>query len=497
MELRPQQVHQQKQSLSITGQVIQSIRLLQFGNHELEEFLREQADNNPLIRVAGGGRDLQNHGSVSRVPAQDRVGCPSGASHLSMAGAAGDLPGPDQYIEARVSLREHLNAQVSLVLDAPVDRLIAREIVDSLEPDGYFRRDPNEMADLMGIPVERILTALEAVQGCEPTGVAARDLAECLSLQLAERDGLTPPMCALLENLDLLGDYKIEALTRICGVDATGVMDLVRRIRELDPRPGRQFDTDPVMLALPDIHVEMAGDGKLTVELNTEVMPRVLIDREYYAKVSARIDGKVDQRFMVDSMRNANWLARTVDQRARTILRVATEIVTRQRDFFRYGAGSLKPLSLKDIATELDLHESTVCRAVADKYMMTPRGMFELKFFFTNALGVVGGDDTLSVETVRHRIRQLVEAEAPTDILSDQAIMDTLRSEGIDIARRTVAKYREMMDIPTSRKRKRLKALPPTGRSAMAVADFGFPTTSKGAAPLFGTEIASTASVVR
>jgi len=446
MELRPQQFHQQKQSLSITSQVIQSIRLLQLGNHELEDFLREQADDNPLVTVSVGASDGQSQDSAARAPAQDCGGSPSGAPRLPATGAAADIPSPDQYLEAR-------------------------DIVDSLDSDGYFRRDPEEMAELMGVPVTRVQAALEAVQKCEPTGVAARDLAECLSLQLAERGALTVPMRALLDNLDLIGAYKIEALARICGVDTNSVMDLVRQIRELDPRPGRQFDTDPVVPALPDIHVEMADDGKLTVELNTSVMPRVLIDREYYAEVSAGIDGKADQRFMIDSMNNANWLARSIDQRARTILRVATEIVTRQSDFFRYGAGSLKPLSLKDIAAEVNLHESTVCRAVADKYMMTPRGMFELKLFFANSVSVMGGEACLSVETVRHRLRQLIDAETPTNILSDQAIMDTLRSEGIDIARRTVAKYREMMDIPTSRKRKRLKAPLLTGARTLAQAD--------------------------
>lgn len=462
MELRPLQFQQQKQSLSITGQVIQSIRLLQLGNHELEDFLREQADDNPLITVVGGISEMPKQGSSTCMPAQDQGGSPSGTASatpgLPSSAAPADMPSPDQYLEAHVSLSEHLNAQISLALDAPVDRLIAREIVDSLDPDGYFRRDPEEMAELTGLPIMRVHAALKAVQECEPTGVAARDLAECLSLQLAERGALTGPMRALLDNLGLLGDYKIEALARICGVSVAGVMDLVRQVRELDPRPGRQFDTDPVVPALPDIFVETAGDGKFTVELNTSVMPRVLVDREYYAEVCAGIDGEADQRFMVDSMSNANWLARSIDQRARTILRVATEIVTRQSDFFRYGAGSLKPLSLKDIAAEVNLHESTVCRAVADKYMMTPRGMFELKFFFANSVSVMDGEACLSVDTVRHRLRQLIDAETPTNILSDKAIMDTLRSEGIDIARRTVAKYREMMDIPTSRKRKRLKA---------------------------------------
>lgn len=471
MELRPQQFHQQKQSLSITGQVIQSIRLLQLGNHELEDFLREQADDNPLVTVVVGASDVQKPDSSACTPAQDRGGSPGGTPRLPSSGVAADMPGPDQYLEARVSLRDHLIAQISLIVETPVDQLIAREIVDSLDPDGYFRRDPEEMAELMGIPVSRVQTALEAVQECEPTGVAARDLPECLSLQLAERGGLTEPMRALLENLDLLGDYKIEALARICGLDAKEVMDLVRRIRELDPHPGRRFDTDPVVPALPDIYVEMADDGRLTVELNTSVMPRVLIDREYYAEVSAGIDGKADQRFMIDSMSNANWLARSIDQRARTILRVATEIVAHQNDFFRYGAGCLKPLSLKHIAAEVDLHESTVCRAVADKYMMTPRGMFELKFFFANSVSVMDGESGLSGDTVRHRLRQLIDAETPTNILSDQAIMDTLRSEGIDIARRTVAKYREMMGIPTSRKRKRLKAPLLAGARALAQAD--------------------------
>lgn len=460
MELRPNVFHRQKQSLSITNQVIQSIKLLQFGGGDLEEFLHEQADDNPLITVVGGpaaqdraGLSGDTGASGRDAPAERRT-----APRLPMSGPREEAVDLDQYVAARVSLRDHLNAQVALALDAPVDRLIAHEIVDSLDPDGYFRRDPEEMAEILGVAPGRIEAGIKAVQDCEPTGVGARTLAECLALQLAERGLLTEPMRALLDNLDLLGDYKIERLARICRIGMAEVLGLAQQIRALDPRPGRRFDTDPVIVAVPDIHVDPTAEGGWSVELNTGVMPRVLIDREYFAEVSAKLDGATDRRFLVDSMRNATWLARNVDQRAQTILKVATEIVIQQSEFFHRGAAYLKPLSLKDIASEVELHESTVCRAVAGKYMMTPRGMFELKFFFANALGVTDGEDALSVETVRHRIRQLVDAEAPTSILSDQAIMDMLRAEGIDIARRTVAKYREMMDIPTSRKRKRLKA---------------------------------------
>ncbi|AJE49213.1 RNA polymerase factor sigma-54 [Celeribacter indicus] len=477
MELRPNLFSQQKQTISITSQVIQSIKLLHFGQNELRDFLREQAERNPLIEVTLGREFTVD---PAPEPAREEAARPvreaendgyARKSYLSGTGGGvafgAEKRSLEEYCPVGTTLREALHGQVALSIADPQDQFIAREIVESLDPDGYFRRDPEEIANILGVGEARVTEVLGMVQTFEPTGVGARDLAECLRLQLVERGQDDPAMLTLVDNLDLLANFDIARLARLCGLSQDGVMELARKIRELDPRPGRCFDTDPVLPALPDVQVEMHEDGRISVELNTSLMPRVLVDREYYAEIRQASRGVEDARFVTDCMRNANWLVRNVDQRAQTILRVATEIVTRQRAFFEQGLEHLKPLYLRDVAEAVGLHESTVCRATTDKYMMTPRGMFELKFFFMNSLGSTDGSEELSAETVRQKIRHMIEAETAATVLSDSAIMAALQAEGIDIARRTVAKYREMLHIPTSQKRKRMKRAQAIGTEAV------------------------------
>ncbi|WP_163271777.1 RNA polymerase factor sigma-54 [Chelativorans alearense] len=474
---------QQKQTISITAKVIQSINLLQYGCDELQEFIRHQAEVNPLIKVETDGdeiaavpcdelADRADAGAVAAGPANETprdeenpgwrerglgAGRSSGAP-MGKAKSAGNLnPSLEDYTPSKVSLREHLLMQNALAFCDPVDLLVGAEIVESIDQDGYMRRDLGDVADMLGVSGERVLGVLRTIQTFEPTGVGARDLAECLRLQLDEQGRLTRAMSALLDNLELLANCEIEKLGRICKVGSGEIFEMQAAIRKLDPRPGRQYDCELTQLALPDVVVDRRADGTYVVELNTSLMSRVLIDRQYYAEVTAMPLGQQETRYVSDCLKSAHWLERNLDKRAQTILRVSSAIVARQRDFFEKGVEFLVPLSLKDIATELDIHESTVCRATSNKYMMTHRGMFELKSFFINAISANGGGDEVSTERVRHRIRQLIIAEPADAILSDQDIMRELQDEGIDIARRTVAKYREMMNIPTSVKRKRLR----------------------------------------
>ena len=451
MELRHSVFQQQKQTLSVSQQVIQSVRLLQFDTAQLNDFLREQAERNPLIEILEPEVAPAPQGVNGSGPGAFPV--PRGRAHVEDgAVSAVDLAAADGP-----SLHEHLHGQLRcLRLDAKV-LATGAAIIDALEPDGYLRCDPEEFRAEQGVDAALFARALGVVQGLEPTGVGARTLSECLRLQLGAEAAPGTALHVLLGNLDLLARYDIKRLASRCGADPAEVMEMAQGLRALDPRPGLQFDLDPIRPAIPDVCVRHKGDGSFSIELNTEVLPRVLVDRRYHAEVSAGIDDASDRRHVAEFLRDANWLVRNMDQRAQTILQVATEIVTRQSGFFERGPAHLRPLFLKDIAEAIGVHESTVCRAVSQKYMMTPRGMYEMSFFFSGALGATGEDEGQSCDAVRHRIREMIEREAPERILSDQQIMDMLRDEGVDIARRTVAKYREALRIPTSRLRKRMK----------------------------------------
>lgn len=485
MKLSPKIGIHAKQSIAINSQIIQSIRVLQYGNAELEEFLMEQAERNPLIEVMRGcdasavteereyaGDDVSpKSADETSIQSTERSADIVEKSHpeahfkhdiYGQRRISGDLSNAparsfEEFTASTVSLREHLITQAAMTFRNPADYLIANELIGSLEPDGYLRRDLEEMADRLGVGLQQVSAVLQDVQRFDPSGVAARDLAECLTLQLQEKNRLDPPMKALLANLQLLANFDLKHLARLCGVDLEDIRDMVREIRELDPRPGLRFDNDSTLPALPDVLVTPGRDDSYIVELNPALLPRVLIDRQYESRIEAGSMGQQDKHFVMECMRNANWLIKNLDQRAKTILKVATEIVSRQTNFFRFGAEQLVPLSLKDVAVAVSVHESTVCRAISGKYIMTNRGMFEMKYFFSNAIASVDGGEDLSAEMVRHKISSIVNTETIRNIMSDEAIMLELRRDGIDVARRTIAKYRDMMNIPSSAQRRRQK----------------------------------------
>ncbi len=296
------------------------------------------------------------------------------------------------------------------------------------------------------------------MQQFEPVGLFARDLRDCLAAQLAERNRLDPAMVALLDNLDLLARRDLRALMAACEVDAEDLADMVAEIRALDPKPGAGFDAAPPQPIIPDVLMRALPDGSWHLELNPETLPRVLVNQRFHARVRGQV-AREDRPWLAEQFASANWLVKSLQQRAETILKVAAETVRRQDGFFRHGIGHLRPLILRDVAEGVEMHESTVSRVTANKYIATPRGIFELKYFFTTAIAGVDGE-THSAEAVRSRIRSLVGAETASAILSDDAIVAALRREGVDIARRTVAKYRDALRIPSSVQRKREKAVP-------------------------------------
>jgi RNA polymerase sigma-54 factor len=372
----------------------------------------------------------------------------------------------ESYVAADISLQDHLEQQMMLAVQDPVERLIGQYLVDAVDEAGYLRADLAGVAEKLGCPVALVEKVLAICQGFEPAGVFARDLAECLALQLKERDRYDPAMAALIGRLDLLARRDYQTLKKLCGVDDEDLADMVAEIRALDPKPGHAFGGAVIQPVVPDVVVRPASDGGWTVELNTETLPRVLVNQVYYGKIVKTAKGETEKSYLTECLQTANWLVKSLDQRAKTILKVATEIVRQQDTFLAYGIQHLRPLNLKMIADEIGMHESTVSRVTSNKYMATPRGIFEFKYFFTSAIQSAEGGEAHSSESVRHKIRELIDAEPADDVLSDDTLVKVLREAGIDIARRTVAKYREAMNIPSSvqRRREKMAALASGGR---------------------------------
>lgn len=447
MQLSSSQYQVQSRTLALTTQSIQSIEMLQFGQQELQEFLAAEAEKNPLIKLD------EPRAADPRPDASYRTGAPSGTSF-----ARHDLADIAETYASNYTLRDHLRAQVGMTFHDPKERLVAAEIAESIDPDGYLRRPIWEMADLLSVEEAFIEALLIRIQSFDPVGVGARNLAECLRLQLSDRGELTPPMTALLDNIQLLAKHEIDRLARLCSVDQQTVMQMALSLKKLNPAPGRQFDTSPLLPALPDVLIKEINPGEFSIELNPALTPRVLVDQHYYAEIRATSRDHATRSYISGCLRSATWLARQLDQRAQTVLKVTAEIVLRQRAFLMHGIDHLKPLELKDVASAVGVHESTVCRAIANKYVMTDRGQFELKYFFAGSLGGEG-EEGIATETIRHRIQQMIATERSEDILSDDRIVANLTRDGITVARRTIAKYREMLNIPSSSVRRRQKRL--------------------------------------
>jgi len=378
-------------------------------------------------------------------------------------GAGGGFEGEPLDIEERLSgeatLREHLSTQVNMTFADPGQRMTASLLVDCLDEAGYLRTELEEIAGRLGISIAEVEKVLIRAQECDPPGVFARDLSECLALQLRDRDRLDPAMEALVKNLDRLARREATALKRICGVDDEDLADMVAEIQALNPKPGLAFTHDTVQTVIPDIIVRPKKGGGWDLELNADTLPRVLINQSYLAEVTKLTRTKAEREYVSERMQSGNWLIKALHQRATTILKVSTEIVRTQDMFLSKGVQHLKPLTLREIADVIGMHESTVSRVTSNKFMATPRGVFELKYFFTTAIASTAGGEAHSAESVRQRIKTLIGDEPPKAVLSDDKIVDVLSGEGIDIARRTVAKYREAMRIPSSVQRRREKSM--------------------------------------
>ena len=356
-----------------------------------------------------------------------------------------------------ITLRNHLISQVNIDFDEPIEAIIANKLIDMLDENGWLSCNIETVADELGCTIERVEQTLGQCQELDPPGIFGRTLAECLKLQLREKNRLDPPMEILLQNLELLGRRDFNRLRRICGVDQEDLLQMFKEIKELNPRPASGFEHEVTQPVVPDVFVRHTKEG-WAVELNSDTLPRILVNTRYYSLVRRHTRSKEDKKFLSERFHSANWLKRALHQRAETILRVTSELVRQQEAFFEGGVEFLKPLTLRDVAEQLSIHESTVSRVTTNKYLAVNRGIFEMKYFFNSAVGQDLDGMPLSSETVRCRIKSLIEREPPECILSDDRIVEILRNDGINVARRTVAKYRDVMRIPSSVQRRREKA---------------------------------------
>lgn len=511
MALGPRLEFKQSQQLVMTPQLQQAIKLLQLSNMELADYVEEQLEENPFLERLSDANDpatdrrnrddndtrgegdqqadtteapLEMNGSDT-VSAQDSIDAdysdidpdstgsdkgemPSAsqeyatndwANTTNSAGSGSGGGTDDRQFDAtlskQISLHDHLTEQLQIANCDQLQLMIGAEIIDQVDEAGYFRGSILELAQRLGAEESMVSQTLSLVQTFDPSGVGARSIKECLALQLKDLNRFDPTMESFIENIELLAKGDLKGLISTTQASEEDVRDMIAEVRALTPKPGYAFGGETVHAVVPDIFVRQGPDGMWKVELNTDNLPRVLANQVYYNEINTGATREEDKEFLTEQMSNANWLVKSLDQRARTILKVASEIVRQQDAFFAYGIMHLRPLNLKVVADAIEMHESTVSRATANKYMATPRGLFELKYFFTASIASSSGGEAHSAEAVRHRIKELVDAEVQGAVLSDDAIVDILAEDGIEIARRTVAKYRETLNIPSSVQRRR------------------------------------------
>ena len=494
----------QGQQLVMTPQLQQAIRLLQLSNIELMAYVDTELERNPLLEqdeaAESASRAEAETAEFAKVeeptaqPAQEESwldlgkpvadpestydtdydnvypdAAPAGggggdnasgwASLRQRSSGSDDEVNLEAFVANDVSLRQHLSEQLPLVLKEPPERLIGQYLIDMVDEAGYLPTDLSALPDKLGAPQGLIDHVLSRLQSLDPPGVFARSLQECLALQLKDQNRFDPVVATFLDNLHLLASHNLSALRKAVGIEMDELMEIVAEIKRLNPKPGLKYGSVQMQPVVPDVLVRPAPDGSWIVELNSDTLPRVLVNRNYLTCVSKAGSSAQDRNYLLECLQTANWLVKSLDQRARTILRVAEEIVRQQDGFFTHGVQYLRPLNLRTVADAISMHESTVSRVTSNKYIATPRGIFELKYFFTSAIASAEDGEAHSSEAVRHRIKQMIDGETPAAVLSDDKIVEKLKTDGIDIARRTVAKYREAMRIPSSVQRRRDKRL--------------------------------------
>jgi RNA polymerase sigma-54 factor len=488
MALAPKLKARQGAQLAMTPQLQQAIKLLQLSNIELSAFVEEQLEKNPLLERGTGDENrrgeavkteaktditstdtVSSGAAISDMDTPDHAIAPEstaadvgGSVDWSRSNSNGSFSGSGDYdpmanSAAEVTLSEHIQSQMPLLKFSAQDRPIADYLAGQVDEAGYLRMSLQEASENLGTGTTRISSVLLQLQTMEPTGLFATSLSECLGMQLKEMCLLNEPMQTLLDNLDLLAKHDLSKLSKLCGVKVGELKLMIGALRKLSPKPGQAYGGTMAGAVEPDVFIRETPQGGWAVELNADTLPRVLVNKRYYNEIKkAGGDDEAARSFISECHADANWLVKSLDQRARTILKVSSEIVKQQDGFFAYGIDHMRPLKLRDVADAIEMHESTVSRVTSGKYMHTPRGLFELKFFFTAAIPSLDGGEGHSSEAVRHKIKILIDEETAATIVSDDKIVGLLRAQGIDIARRTVAKYREALGIPSSVERRRI-----------------------------------------
>lgn len=491
MALGPRLDLRQSQSLVMTPQLQQAIKLLALSNLEIEAFIGEALEANPLLEIGDAAPaataesappdDLRlttlESSPVDRLVAEGRAEedrpLDIDASALDRDRDTGDFdwggdfrvgggedgPSIDERGRGELSLAEHLDAQVGAAAPDAHVAAIARYIIGLLDETGYLPVQLREVAAALGVALDDAEAGLALVQSLDPTGVGARTLGECIALQAIEADRHDPCMARLIENLDLVARGEFARLKRMCGVDDEDFADMLAELRGYDPKPGLKFGAgggDPVT---PDLLLAARADGGWDIQVNQATLPRLIINRSYYVEMRGACADKAAKGWLSERLADANWLVKALDQRQKTILKVASEIVKQQDGFFRHGVSHLRPLTLRTVAEAISMHESTVSRVTSNKYLHCERGTFELKYFFTSGVAAADGVGAVSAEAVKAAIRQLIDAEDAKAVLSDDTLVDLLKGRGFDLARRTVAKYREAIGLGSSVQRRRQKAL--------------------------------------
>ena len=479
----------QKQSLVMTPQLQQAIKLLQLSNLELTQHLQEQVDENPFLELQES-RNSENTADGSPESAENnKPDVATSDAHVelsSMSESAALAEDPTAHSDfdnrfdasvvdaprtssatapfdgdfdaiSNVSSQDgfypNLFKQLNLTIEDPRQRLIAGHFVNALEPTGWIGMNVAEIAAASGSREDEAEAVLEQLQTFEPTGLFARDLADCLRLQLVEQGMFSDAFGILLENLELLGRGEIKRLARLIDGTAEDVMEMLKIIRTLNPKPGEFLGIDHLEMPSPDVIVRRRADG-WAVELNRSTLPAVMINEDYADMLEKRRLDEDAKNYSAGALNNARWLKRAVEQRNSTTLKISAEIIRQQTDFLEKGLDYLKPLSLRDVAQAVGMHESTVSRVTTGLLIATPRGGMPLKSFFSVNIASRDSENDTSAAAVRNMVKRLISQEHPGKPLSDEAISKMISDQGIDLARRTVAKYREMLNIPSSSQRR-------------------------------------------
>ncbi|KGG80295.1 DNA-directed RNA polymerase subunit sigma-24 [Caloranaerobacter azorensis H53214] len=449
---------QQSQKLILTPELRQAIKILQYTNFELSQFIEEELEKNPLLEIESrednAEKDIDLDELKSGIDWKEYLGKYDDISYSSYKEDDSNDWILENYITYKTTLKEHLLFQLNLTLFDEMDKKIGEFIIESLDENGYLRITTSEIANRLKVDEDQVENVLKIIQTFDPVGVGAKDLKECLKIQLEDRGIKDSYVFKVLENyLEEIACNKLTKISKELGISIKKVQNICDLIKTLEPKPGRGFinSSDDVKFIKPDVTLEII-DGEYIIQVNDVTAPRLTVNNYYRRLLNQAIEEDI-VKFIKCKLDSALWLIKSIEQRRMTIYRVAEAIVRYQREFFEKGKKALKPLSLKVIADELEIHESTVSRAINGKYIQTPKGIFELKFFFSR--GVLANQEEISSTSVKSMIKELIESEDPKKPLSDQKITDILRKKNIKISRRTVAKYRDELNIPSSNLRKR------------------------------------------